>query len=175
MTKIKRLSKQAEQNRNRVSYNRAWNKILVKEAIASSFKNYCANVPQSQTPSDVQFDKTSSSQEQLRRWSLKYNISKRAVTALLKILISFGWTWLPKDSRSLVSTPRNIEIDNLTNGKLWYNGITKNLEMIFANVKNNAISEFSLCFNLDGLPIFNSSKFEFWPILGKIFGEYLFI
>lgn len=29
-------------------------------------------------------------------------------------------SWLPKDSRTLLSTPRSIEMHNLTNGNLWY-------------------------------------------------------
>lgn len=177
MAKVKRNTKVAKLNRIRVNYHREWNRILVKESIQSTTKTSfitknCANPPQC-PPQENQDDKKFSIQEQLRQWTLKYNISKCAVSALLKILISFGFTWLPKDSRALLCTPRNIEIDALTNGKLWYNGIKKNLDMIFAN-EAKSISEIGVFFNMDGLPIFNSSKFEFWPILGRIFGKYIF-
>lgn len=50
-----------------------------------------------------------------------------------------------------------------------YNGIQNNLEKIFAYLKSDTI--ISLCFNIDGLPLFKSSKQAFWPILGKIFGN----
>lgn len=39
--------------------------------------------------------------------------------------------------------------------------------MIFANI--DADVTVSLCFNMDGLPIFNSSAFQFWPILANVF------
>lgn len=51
-----------------------------------------------------------------------------------------------------------------------YNGIRRNLEMIFGNLKSNL--RLSLCFNMDGLPIFTNSKHEFWPILANIYGIY---
>lgn len=40
--------------------------------------------------------------------------------------------------------------------------------MIFASVKSNM--ELALCINIDGLPLFNSSKYQFWPILASFFG-----
>lgn len=81
--------------------------------------------------------------------------------------------YLPKDSRSLLYTPRSIEMKALGNGKMWYNSIEKNLRMIFANLNMNL--NIQLCFNTDGLPLFNSSKYHFWPILGSIFGKQIFI
>lgn len=42
--------------------------------------------------------------------------------------------------------------------------------MIFGNLKSNL--RLSLCFNMDGLPIFTNSKHEFWPILANIYGIY---
>lgn len=64
-------------------------------------------------------DEKWSAQEKSRRWPLKYNIHHTAVTDLLKILISIVLTFLSKDSRSLLSTPRSIQLVNLSNGKLW--------------------------------------------------------
>lgn len=74
------------------------------------------------------------SKERIRHWALKYNISKRAVSELLKILISLGMVWLPEDSRTLLSTPRHIELSNLTNGKLWCDAIQI---LIFYNANFN--------------------------------------
>lgn len=51
-----------------------------------------------------------------------------------------------------------------------YNGIETNLKMLFANTQSNATV--NLCFNMDGLPLFNSSKYQFWPILANVFGIY---
>lgn len=49
-----------------------------------------------------------------------------------------------------------------------YNGIQKNLKMIFANI--TADLRLDICFNMDGLPLFNSSTYQFWPILAGFFG-----
>lgn len=45
----------------------------------------------------------------------------------------------------------------------------KNLNMIFANLNRDLVIHIN--FNMDGLPLFNSSKYEFWPILANIFGN----
>lgn len=172
MAKTLKNTKIAKQNRDRVSYNRKWNKILIRDSIRDVTQTSCLlskpKLFQVQAH-DIQANEKTGSREQLQRWALEYNISKRAVTALLKILISFGMIWLPKDSRSLFETQRQLELKPLTNGKLWYNGVRRNLEMIFANLNINL--RISLCINMDGLPLFNSSKYQFWPILARVFGN----
>lgn len=57
--------------------------------------------------------------ETLRKWALDYNITRRALNALLKILILNGMTTLPNDSRTLLSTPRKIAMIPFENGKFW--------------------------------------------------------
>lgn len=42
--------------------------------------------------------------------------------------------------------------------------------MIFANLKSNI--SMGLCINMDGLPIANSSKYQFWPILASVWGKF---
>lgn len=115
MAKTKQNSLKATKNRDRVNFHRKWKKIA---AIENRSINLICNV-QSQT-SNQKKEETLASNEKLRQWATKYNISKRAISELLKILISFGLNWLPKDSRTLLATPRFIEMTNLTNGKLWY-------------------------------------------------------
>lgn len=167
MGRIKKKSVRAKKSCNRVRFHRDVNKIL--QSPSTSNQNKYENISSEEEKNkkshpDICF------QEKLRRWSLKYNISKRAINELLIILISFGMHWLPKDSRTLLSTPRSIDMINLSNGKIWYNGIQKNLQMIFVNL--NADININLCFNFDGLPLFNSSKWQFWPILASIYGNY---
>lgn len=122
MGKFNRNTRIAKQNRNYVNYHRDWNKILIKESIKNTTQpiSIISNpIAQSNETTNTPNEKKLNSQEKLRRWALKYNISKRAVSDLLKILISIGLIWLPKDSRSLLSTPRTIELITLSNGKLW--------------------------------------------------------
>lgn len=107
-------------------------------------------------------------EENLRRWSCVNRISKRAVDGLLSILNSAGMKTLPKNHRTLQRTPTNIEINEVAGGKLWYNGLTKCLKNIFLTLDRDITIQ--LNFNIDGLPIFNSSKLCFYPILASIHG-----
>lgn len=106
----------------------------------------------------------------LTSWSKQHNISCDAVTHLLKILICYGLKWLPADYRSLLQTPRNVEIYACGNGKCWYNGIEKQLRHIFSTLSRDIA--ISMKFNVDGIPLFKSSKLQFWPILASIYGNY---
>lgn len=109
---------------------------------------------------------------QLRSWALDFNLQKRAISALLKILISAGFIYLPKDSRTLLKTPRFIDIETRAGGQYWHNGIANCLSKIFA--KLNSDIKIEMNFNIDGLPIFKSSPIAFWPILGNIHGGFKF-
>lgn len=208
MAKIKRTDLKATQIRNRVNFRRRWKSILENENQTTN--NATGQTNSSANPNSAnqerQRNEKFSSTEHLRRWAIKYNISKRAVSDLLKILIGFGLIWLPKDSRTLLSTPRHIEMENLSNGKIWYinslifrhscfivtnwlifiailmeinlnfsvfskyNGIEKNIRMIFANLKSNL--NLGLFINIDGLPLFESSNYQFWPILARFSGNF---
>lgn len=56
-----------------------------------------------------------------------------------------------------------IEISTFGSAKYWYRGITPCLKTAFAKLYDDL--EIELEFNIDGQPIFNSSSYEFWPIL----------
>lgn len=104
----------------------------------------------------------------LKIWAINHNITRSALSDLLKNLISIGLTWLPSDARTILNTPRNIEVTNEAGGKFWYRGIKYNLCRIFSKLTTDM--NLTLNFNLDGIPLYRSSKQEFWPILGKIHG-----
>lgn len=111
--------------------------------------------------------------EKIRMWAITYNIIQRALSELLKILPTFGVTWLPSDARTVMRTPQNINIVELANGKLWYNGIKSNIQWIFSCISENL--ELELNFNIDGIPLHNSSKKEFWPILTNIHSKCIYL
>lgn len=119
MAKIKKIDLKAVQNKNRVNFHRRWKSILKNEQ-QNQNNSQNQNSERHDSNQEHHENETTSSNDRLRRRAMKYNISKRAISDLLTILISFGMTWLPKDSRSLLATPRKIELINLTNGKLWY-------------------------------------------------------
>lgn len=110
---------------------------------------------------------------QLVDWIIDYGIAARAVNGLLSILNSFGGQSLPKDSRTLLKTDTKIEIVSKAGGDFWYNGFRKCLLRVFGHLDED--KSIRLKFNMDGLPLFKSSKHTFWPILCSIHGKHKFI
>lgn len=107
---------------------------------------------------------------ELRDWANTHHVSKRAINGLLSILNSSGMNeHIPKNYRTLQKTPVNILITPVAGGNLWYNGLGNCLRKIFETLSRDLV--ISLKFNIDGLPLFNSSKTCFWPILASISGE----
>lgn len=117
---------------------------------------------------NVDNENESTLKSKLRDWVNSYRISKRAVDNLLSILKSSGINSLPKNHRTLLETPTDIKINELAGGKFWYNGIENSLKSIFSTLDSDI--SISLNFSVDGLPLYNSSKICFWPILASIHG-----
>lgn len=129
------------------------------------------NIPNENTSNceSVIGDENFNFQKNLKRWAVKHHITKMAINDLLSILIAAGFYYLPKDSRTFMSTPSNVEISKLSKGQMWYRGISNNLNHIFKKI-NDDISIY-LDFNFDGVPLYNSSTKCFWPIIASIRGK----
>lgn len=105
----------------------------------------------------------------LQQWALQHQIRQNALNGLLGILRSIpNMHYLPKDSRSLLQTPRTNNIVAMGGGKYWYNGLRNCIVQIYFDNLTHLPSNLYLKFNIDGLPIAKSSKDQFWPILCKI-------
>lgn len=104
----------------------------------------------------------------IRDWANSFRISKQALDGLLCILNSNGIKSVPKNHRTLLNTPVNLEINDIAGGKLWYNGLEKSIKQIFSAI--DCDWTISLNINVDGLPLYKSSKTSFWPILVSIHG-----
>lgn len=176
MNKVSKKSRQCEKSKNRVNLHRGVQRILIKEKqqmnkLVKRIEHQHTVVIDSEQLSHVQDEDIPivSCSDKLRCWTLRYNVTRRAVNDLLVILKDCGMNWLPADSRSLCKTPRNIDIVSATNGKYWYNGIDTNIRQIFSNISEDIVLE--LNFNVDGVPFFKSSCTEFWPILCNIHSE----
>lgn len=156
----------------RSRFHRSVSKILcernqiVRQCMTSDQGDLSVNITTSST-NDI--EKNDLFKEVLIDWINDNRISKRAVNQLLSIFNSFGIGELPKDYRTLLKTDINIEIIEISGGKLWYNGIRKCLLPIFRSLDRNLT--ISLKFNIDGLPLYKSSKQSFYPILASIHGE----
>ncbi|VDI39311.1 Hypothetical predicted protein [Mytilus galloprovincialis] len=112
--------------------------------------------------------------EDLVKWVNENNISHNATDQLLKILKSHGMTKTPATARSLLKTKRNIELVTKAGMEYFYFGLEKG----FLNTLNKypdktleTMGEIVVSFNIDGLPLFKSTKTSLWPILCGIHAE----
>lgn len=110
--------------------------------------------------------------KQLKIWANEHRVSKSAINGLLSVLTFNGISSLPKNYRTLQNTPKSVEILSRSGGQLWYNGLGNCLRNIFSTLSGDLA--ISLNFNIDGLPICNSSRKTLWPVLASIAGMHLF-
>ncbi|ODM92363.1 hypothetical protein Ocin01_14323 [Orchesella cincta] len=102
----------------------------------------------------------------LRSWAIQNNIKSRAVNSLLYILKQHScFSELPKDSRSLLKTPRKINIIKVKPGNYCHFPLVKTLSKV---VENDNFPSIGLQLNVDGVPISKSSSQQFWPILAHV-------
>lgn len=169
MPKINKNNTKREKTRNRVRIFRSAQAILREERNVTL--NYESNVEHNVLglSQHIRRESRKSLADQLRSWAIEYHVQRRALSKLLKILISAGMYFLPKDSRTLLATPRSINIEDRAGGKYWHYGIQTGLKSIFSQLTSNFTIKMNI--NIDGLPLFKSSPIEFWPILGSIRGK----
>lgn len=113
--------------------------------------------------------------DQIRTWAIENKETHTSINQILSIFNNNnlssenGRVRLPNDSRTLLSTPRSINIETMGTGEYWYNGLEKSLREVYKNLHEPLTIE--LLFNIDGLPIFRGSPIEFWPILCAVHGN----
>ena len=85
---------------------------------------------------------------------------------LLKILIDYGLD-LPKNSRTLKGTPRDINTSAKCSGEFIYLGLKRALHKYLEKFHCDE-DNLKLVINIDRIPLFKSSSVQFWPILVSI-------
>ena len=105
---------------------------------------------------------------QLAAWVVRNRCRRDATNELLQILNAHGHS-LPKDSRTLLKTPRHLTSQMKCGGQYIYFGIEAGIIQILSSwhsaVEN--LTAIDLIVNVDGLPLFKSTSQQFWPILGR--------
>lgn len=114
--------------------------------------------------------------QSLIEWVMQCNIPRIHVSNLLKRLHDHAnLTFLPTDSRTLLSTYRKkIDLVKMNPGYYQHFDLESGLKNILHNMKACRIAipeNLALLVNFDGLPLFESSTKEFWPILVKVQGD----
>lgn len=110
--------------------------------------------------------------ENLRKWAIQNTMPHVKVTSLLKVLKP-AILELPECAETFFSSKieSKYKVEDFgVNDKFVYFGIEEQLKRM-VNPAIHKTNILKLQFNCDGLPIYNSSQNEFWPILGKIFFE----
>ncbi|KAE8739894.1 hypothetical protein FOCC_FOCC014593 [Frankliniella occidentalis] len=104
----------------------------------------------------------------LQNWAMR-GVSKRKVDELLKMLRRVH-PELPKSYKTLLHTPKTTNVVQIENGNIWYKGVRNCLNQVVTQDYLNNSRAVYLDINIDGLPLFRSSKAQFWPILGCLSG-----
>lgn len=116
---------------------------------------------------ETKMEKDMSLRSSLRNWAIKHQINHVALKEIMEVINTDIGKMLPEDPRTLLETPQEILITHIgDNGQYWHHGFQKCLQNIFRNISES--KTISININLDGLPLFNGSKVEFWPILFNI-------
>uniref|UniRef100_A0A8D9B7C0 Transposase domain-containing protein n=1 Tax=Cacopsylla melanoneura TaxID=428564 RepID=A0A8D9B7C0_9HEMI len=156
--------------------------ITPTTSMAEDISAFSSESESSYNSSDCETIETSplSLQEELSNWSTKHNITQIATTKLLKILKPYHSS-LPVDCRTLLNTPRSLNVQHCSGGSFIYfglkenllarmqSGLTKGSYPIISKIatQHNLLEErlLTITVNVDGLPIYKSSTKSFWPIL----------
>ncbi|XP_045034596.1 uncharacterized protein LOC116918629 [Daphnia magna] len=103
-------------------------------------------------------------------WVTIWGICQNAVDDLLSLFRSQSWGLdLPKTCRSLLKTPRSVNVKDIPPGKYHHFGILNGIIRILNLISESDIPfEIFIFVNVDGLPIAKSSGSQLWPILAMI-------
>ena len=127
--------------------------------------NVCQIFTDIRVSNEINLDITS----QLRSWAIENNITGLALRNLLSI-VKLYYNSLPLDPRTLLNTPRKIDIKYIEPGFYYHMGIEKGLYFLLKNSSGtckNSVCE--VLINIDGLPISKSSSSQLYPILMSLF------
>lgn len=119
-------------------------------------------------------DKNISLRKKLASWAIEENITQNSFRKLLEILRNendlTSFHNLPKDPRTMLSTPNNLRSVKMGTGSFYYFGIAQSINILInqCNVVLPNCTSFELAVNIDGLPISKSSSTCLWPILVQI-------
>uniref|UniRef100_A0ABD2WU91 RNA-directed DNA polymerase n=1 Tax=Trichogramma kaykai TaxID=54128 RepID=A0ABD2WU91_9HYME len=105
---------------------------------------------------------------EIRTWAVEERIAHSSLSKLLKILnVRIPSEKFPRDSRTLLRTPKNIEIQQRAGGEYHHFGLKKVIINIISkrSLLGNENTLIKLYVASDGAPTGNSSEKNMWPIL----------
>uniref|UniRef100_A0A1Y1L0J9 Uncharacterized protein n=1 Tax=Photinus pyralis TaxID=7054 RepID=A0A1Y1L0J9_PHOPY len=110
----------------------------------------------------------------LAKWAVRNNITHNGLRELITILRLetdiANFHHLPSDPRTLLNTPRNVDVVYLSPGYYYYFGIQTSIDNLInkRSIKLANDDTFEVAVNIDGLPLSNSNSSSLWPILIQV-------
>ena len=149
----------------------------VHEFVVSEFANhsdtesecFSRDFESDTSDSDVTDENSTGMPAKLAEWANEFKIPHVALQKLL-FLLRPSFPNLPKDPRTLLHTLRHYDIQCMSGGLYHHFGIAQGINQTLPSELKNMpnLDCIHIQVNIDGLPIFKSTKAQFWPILGKI-------
>jgi len=102
---------------------------------------------------------------ELACWVMDAHVSRESCNNLLALLRRHGCE-VPKDSRTLLKTPRTVPVTCKCGGPYLYFGMQKVLHAAACLGECPDVLEIQV--SVDGLPLFKSSNAQLWPILRSV-------
>ncbi|XP_066915297.1 uncharacterized protein [Clytia hemisphaerica] len=100
--------------------------------------------------------------EKLKNWAINNNCTRACINEILGIVAELGGD-VPKDSRTLLNTQRDVLQTPMGVGHYIYIGVENRIRKLLSY--HDEPRSIVLFINIDGLPIFKSSSINLWPIL----------
>ena len=95
--------------------------------------------------------------------------NREFINDLLKLFRKHKLVDLPIDIRTLMQTPKQLNLRSVSPGVYFHFGLETAISHHLAFYENyNTIDHIFFDFNIDGLSLTSSSTNEFWPILGSL-------
>ena len=125
---------------------------------------YCSSDSESETsPTSAQ-----PLESELALWVNEYQVKHNAVDSLLRVLQKHGHSDLPSTARTLLGSATEVITEIRSGMDYIYFGVQTEIVKHFRSYPldyRNSIEKLEVSLNIDGLPLFTSSKRTVWPIL----------
>lgn len=115
----------------------------------------------------IELEKNAEFIRNLRYWAVSFSVPHLALKSLFKNINDRFPNTLPQDPRTLLKTSQTVVITKVGDGSYWHHGFESSLRQIFSKMIIT-FKTISCNISMDGLPIYKSSKCEFWPILFNV-------
>ncbi|KAI8119858.1 hypothetical protein CVS40_8792 [Lucilia cuprina] len=118
-----------------------------------------------ESASNEQYLEKKTLKDKIGEWYFKNRPSRECFEELLQILFDENID-IPLSANSFIKKREQLTIKNVIPGLYCHFGIKKQILRILSGIYN--CNKISIDINIDGLPLFKSSRTQLWPILVKI-------